>query len=140
VGDAMVHVQVTAMVGINHRWTKLAHNTLYWLDDIEQIEAIKSIVGQTQKVHAFYAKYSCSRMSCFFAPSLGFPCFATGTDSIGKKQHTDNITRVGMAGNGATAAQDFVVRMRRNYKDVFGGHYLSSLQRMETRAETLPSF
>lgn len=113
----MIDIQIAAVVGIDRLGGKLAHYPLDWLHDVKQVELVKTVVGQAEKLRLARTQ----RRRC--APSrVGTPrgrrlAIPAGADAVGEKEDVHDVTVRRMTSQCAAGTKDFVIRMRNDGED-----------------------
>lgn len=108
-GDAVIDIQISAVMGVDDVWCDCTFDGFDCLDDRQQGNAVKSIVGKIKKTvndgPEVFA--GCQGRLCTLSGLCGIG--AAGIDAVSEKENVDNIPIGGVACNGSPHAEDFVI-------------------------------
>ena len=116
-GEAMVDVQIAAVMRINQLRFDFRNGRLHLFDQIEERKLVQAVVGKAEKARRlrpedFGRTRGCRRTPSDFVSHIVAP--AARRHTIGEEEHVNGVSRQGMPGHRAATPEYLVVRVRRD--------------------------
>ena len=117
----MVDIQIAGVMNVNHLGLVAGDALLNLFDQIKPVERIEAVVGQVQQLNSLGTKDGSSFLGrlrkCgeFIAGLIAITLLLAGSGAFGHDQHLHLDTGIGVPGDGAAAAQYFVVWVGGDY-------------------------